>query len=262
MSFLLPCPNCGPRDVNEFAYAGEVTHAAEGGAVPARADGLRVLPPQRRRRPAGVVVPPLRLRALVPGRARHAHERGPAHRNCRRRRPRRPARSEASRHSRTSGSTARDPSGSSFRRPRGRGVRGRHDRLGAVRGGPARLLAQLQVPPAARAALLLRRLPELHDDRRRRAERPRVRRAGARGRAGARRRTSCGSLEHDLLAVVDTFGGPFTPVGFYYRTMIRPREPWPLYEKFLRNVAGLGRLDQHAAARAGSTPSTAAPTCS
>ncbi len=26
MSFLLSCPNCGPRDVNEFAYAGEVTH--------------------------------------------------------------------------------------------------------------------------------------------------------------------------------------------------------------------------------------------
>jgi len=25
MSFLLPCPNCGPRDVNEFGYAGEVT---------------------------------------------------------------------------------------------------------------------------------------------------------------------------------------------------------------------------------------------
>src|ERR687887_521557 len=25
MSFLLTCPNCGPRDVNEFAYAGEVT---------------------------------------------------------------------------------------------------------------------------------------------------------------------------------------------------------------------------------------------
>ncbi len=25
MSFLLPCPNCGPRDVNEFAYAGELT---------------------------------------------------------------------------------------------------------------------------------------------------------------------------------------------------------------------------------------------
>jgi heterotetrameric sarcosine oxidase delta subunit len=25
MSFLLSCPNCGPRDVNEFGYAGEVT---------------------------------------------------------------------------------------------------------------------------------------------------------------------------------------------------------------------------------------------
>ncbi|MBA3476168.1 MAG: sarcosine oxidase subunit delta [Actinobacteria bacterium] len=25
MSFLLPCPNCGPRDVNEFVYAGEIS---------------------------------------------------------------------------------------------------------------------------------------------------------------------------------------------------------------------------------------------
>ena len=25
MSFLLPCPNCGPRDVNEFVYGGELT---------------------------------------------------------------------------------------------------------------------------------------------------------------------------------------------------------------------------------------------
>ena len=25
MSFLLPCPNCGARDVNEFAYGGELT---------------------------------------------------------------------------------------------------------------------------------------------------------------------------------------------------------------------------------------------
>ena len=25
MSFLLPCPTCGPRDVNEFVFAGEVT---------------------------------------------------------------------------------------------------------------------------------------------------------------------------------------------------------------------------------------------
>ncbi len=25
MSFLLPCPNCGPRDVDEFSCTGEVT---------------------------------------------------------------------------------------------------------------------------------------------------------------------------------------------------------------------------------------------
>src|SRR5205807_356407 len=55
-----------------------------------------------------------------------------------------------------------------------------------------------------------------------------------------------GSLDRDLLAIVDKVGGPFTPVGFYYRTMIRPRRAWPLYERFLRNVAGLGRIDRHA----------------
>ncbi len=55
-----------------------------------------------------------------------------------------------------------------------------------------------------------------------------------------------GSLERDLMAVTDKIGGPFTPVGFYYRTFIRPRRLWPLYEKFLRNAAGLGRLDKHA----------------
>jgi sarcosine oxidase, subunit alpha len=53
-----------------------------------------------------------------------------------------------------------------------------------------------------------------------------------------------GSADRDLLGVVDKVGGPFTPVGFYYRTMIRPRRAWPLYEKVLRNLAGLGRVDE------------------
>jgi heterotetrameric sarcosine oxidase delta subunit len=30
VSFLLPCPNCGPRDVNEFVCAGEVTSRPTG----------------------------------------------------------------------------------------------------------------------------------------------------------------------------------------------------------------------------------------
>ena len=66
-----------------------------------------------------------------------------------------------------------------------------------------------------------------------------------------------------LLGGQDKLGGPFTPVGFYYRTMIRPRRAWPLYERFLRNVAGLGRVDKHAEPhRRASTSSTGAPRCS
>src|SRR3954469_17409118 len=63
--------------------------------------------------------------------------------------------------------------------------------------------------------------------------------------ADVRGQNVLGSLDRDFLSLVDRFGGPFTPVGFYYRTMIRPRRLWPLYEKFLRNVAGLGRVDKH-----------------
>ena len=58
-----------------------------------------------------------------------------------------------------------------------------------------------------------------------------------------------GSLERDYLRITDKIGGPFTPVGFYYRTMIHPRRAWPLYERFLRSVAGLGRIDVHAERR-------------
>ncbi len=53
------------------------------------------------------------------------------------------------------------------------------------------------------------------------------------------------SLEHDFMAVTDAVGGPFTPPGFYYKTFIRPRKAWPLYEKVLRNAAGLGKLPKH-----------------
>ena len=67
-------------------------------------------------------------------------------------------------------------------------------------------------------------------------------------RAGARvsAQNVRGSLERDLMAVTDKVGGPFTPVGFYYRTMIRPRRAWPLFERFLRSAAGLGTVDKHA----------------
>src|SRR5947209_2740555 len=50
------------------------------------------------------------------------------------------------------------------------------------------------------------------------------------------------SLEFDAMRATDIVGGPFTPPGFYYKTFIRPRRLWPLYEKVLRNAAGLGKL--------------------
>jgi sarcosine oxidase subunit alpha len=67
----------------------------------------------------------------------------------------------------------------------------------------------------------------------------------ARQGAAVRPQNVLGSLEWDALRFVDRLGGPFTPVGFYYRTMIRPRWAWPHYERFLRSVAGLGRIDSH-----------------
>jgi sarcosine oxidase, subunit alpha len=50
------------------------------------------------------------------------------------------------------------------------------------------------------------------------------------------------SLDFDVMRATDLVGGPFTPPGFYYKTFIRPRRFWPLYEKVLRHAAGLGKL--------------------
>ena len=50
------------------------------------------------------------------------------------------------------------------------------------------------------------------------------------------------SLDFDVMRTTDFLGGPFTPPGFYYKTFIRPRRFWPLYEKVLRHAAGLGKL--------------------
>lgn len=50
------------------------------------------------------------------------------------------------------------------------------------------------------------------------------------------------SLRRDLLSLTDRFDR-FFPIGFYYKTFIRPRRFWPLYEAVLRRIAGLGRID-------------------
>ena len=50
------------------------------------------------------------------------------------------------------------------------------------------------------------------------------------------------TLKRDLLSLTDRFDRLF-PIGFYYKTFIRPRRLWPLYEAVLRRIAGLGRID-------------------
>src|SRR5579871_807231 len=50
------------------------------------------------------------------------------------------------------------------------------------------------------------------------------------------------SLRWDVLRVLDRFDR-FLSVGFYYTRFHRPRWLWPFFEKVLRNLAGLGRID-------------------
>jgi sarcosine oxidase subunit alpha len=49
------------------------------------------------------------------------------------------------------------------------------------------------------------------------------------------------SLHADVMSLT-SLGSRFLPVGFYYKTFIRPKTLWPVYEKTLRQAAGLGRV--------------------
>ena len=51
------------------------------------------------------------------------------------------------------------------------------------------------------------------------------------------------STEHDLLHVTDSLHR-LMPVGFYYKTFIRPRFAWEVAEKVIRRATGLGALPQ------------------
>jgi sarcosine oxidase subunit alpha len=57
------------------------------------------------------------------------------------------------------------------------------------------------------------------------------------------------SLDRDAMRVADLIGGRLLPAGFYYKTFIRPRRLWPVYEKLLRRAAGLGRAPRNAEGR-------------
>lgn len=56
---------------------------------------------------------------------------------------------------------------------------------------------------------------------------------------------AAGSLAHDRLNVVEKFSR-FLPVGFYYKAFHTPRRLFPLYERQMRRVAGLGHIKPNA----------------
>jgi sarcosine oxidase subunit alpha len=51
------------------------------------------------------------------------------------------------------------------------------------------------------------------------------------------------SVKFDVLSIFDRFH-KFMPVGFYYKMMYKPRWMWPLWEKMIRRIAGLGKVDR------------------
>jgi sarcosine oxidase subunit alpha len=55
------------------------------------------------------------------------------------------------------------------------------------------------------------------------------------------------SAERDLLHVTDSLHR-LMPVGFYYKTFIRPRFAWPIAERVIRRATGLGALPDTSAA--------------
>ncbi|MDX2306969.1 MAG: 2Fe-2S iron-sulfur cluster-binding protein [Hyphomicrobium sp.] len=57
-----------------------------------------------------------------------------------------------------------------------------------------------------------------------------------------------GSLENDAYAIIDKFSR-FLPVGFYYKTFYWPNRSWWFYERPIREMAGLGKLDPRAGHR-------------
>ncbi len=51
------------------------------------------------------------------------------------------------------------------------------------------------------------------------------------------------SVKFDVLSIFDRFH-KFMPVGFYYKMMYKPRWMWPIWEKLIRRIAGLGKVDR------------------
>ena len=53
------------------------------------------------------------------------------------------------------------------------------------------------------------------------------------------------SPDHDVFSVFDRLDR-FLPVGFYYKTFIHPKFVWPIAQRVIRRLTGLGKIDRNA----------------
>ena len=57
-----------------------------------------------------------------------------------------------------------------------------------------------------------------------------------------RSQNSWPSLKHDVLSILDKMA-PLLPVGFYYKSFVRPRFMWHIAQPIIRRIAGLGTVN-------------------
>jgi sarcosine oxidase subunit alpha len=58
-----------------------------------------------------------------------------------------------------------------------------------------------------------------------------------------RRENAWPSVEHDAMEIF-WHARALLPVGFYYKTFVRPLWVWPVVERYIRRVAGIGKVDR------------------
>ena len=77
---------------------------------------------------------------------------------------------------------------------------------------------------------------------------PNVRACTQRVREGmkVRHQNAWPSLKHDFLSILDRLHW-LMPVGFYYKAFHRPKALWPLAQRVIRRIGGLGTIDINAA---------------
>ena len=241
MSFLLTCPNCGEREVTDFAYGGEVVSRPATKPSERELNAYNYFRRNVAGRPARVVVSP--LRAAGPGFSPSATRpptrcAGSASRSDEPPPPQpRASGSTASARSRSASTASRSRRSRATRSARrlhaaGRRVLSRSFKYHRPRG---LFCCAGQCPNC---------LVEVDGW-------PGVRACTEPVREGMRvaHMNATPSLRFDLMRATDLFGKRLTPPGFYYKTFIRPRRLWPLYEKVLRHAAGLGRLPRRQAER-------------